>query len=129
MRLKTEAFETWWEAWLTSALPKLMPRPKWFRNDTDIKKGDVVLFDKGEGSLIGEYQYGMVDSVKVGPDGKIRAVTVKYQNATENVSHTTFRAVRKLVIIHRVDEIDLMEELGEAAVGVAAYFLRMEFPS
>ena len=129
MRLKTETFQAWWEAWLTSALPKLIPRPKWFRNDADIKEGDVVLFDKSEGSFVGDYQYGMVDSVKVGPDSKIRAVTVKYQNASENVSRTTFRAVRKLVVIHRVDEIDLMEELGEAAIDVTAYFLRMEFPS
>ena len=129
LRLKTEAFQSWWQAWLTSALPKLVPRPKWFRNDEDIKKGDIILFDKSEGSFVGDYQYGMVDSVKVGTDGKIRAVTVKYRNASENVSRTTFRAVRKLVIIHRVDEIDLMEELGEAALNVSAYFLRMEFPS
>ena len=125
LRLKTDVFQAWWEAWLTSALPKLVPRPKWFRNDEDIKKGDVVLFDKSEGSFIGEYQYGMVDSVNIGTDGKIRAVTVKYRNSSENVSRTTFRAVRKLIIIHRVDEIDLMEELGEAARDVTAYYMHM----
>ena len=129
MRLKIETFQAWWETWLTSALPKLVPQPKWFRNDEDVKKGDVVLFDKSEGSFVGEYQYGMVDDIKVGPDGKIRAVTVKYSNASENLSRTTFRAVRKLIIIHRVDEIDLMEELGEAAMDVSAYFSHMEFPS
>ena len=114
---------------MTSALPRLIPKPKWFTNDEDIEKGDVVLFDKSEGSFVGEYQYGMVDDVKLGPDQKIRAVTVKYRNAAKNVSRTTFRAVRKLIIIHRVDEIDLMQELGEAALKVSTYFLRMEVPS
>ena len=129
MRLKIEAFQAWWEAWLTSALPKLIPKPKWYANDEDIKKGDVVLFDKSEGSFVGEYQYGMVEDVKLGPDQKIRAVTVKYRKAAKNVSRTTFHAVRMLIIIHRVDEIDMMEELGEAALMVSAYFLRMEVPS
>ena len=42
LQLKTEAFQAWWECWLTSALPKLGPTPKWFRNDEDIQVGDIV---------------------------------------------------------------------------------------
>ena len=56
MRLKMEAFQAWWEAWLTSVLPMLIPKLKWYANDEDIKKGDVVLFDKSEGLFVGEYQ-------------------------------------------------------------------------
>ena len=113
LQLKTDAFQAWWECWLTSALPKLVPTPKWFRNDEDIQIGDIVLFNRSEGSLIGDYRYGIVDNVSVSPDGKIRAVTVRYRNASENIDRKTFRAVRSLIIIHRVNEIDIMDIFRE----------------
>ena len=114
MRLKTDTFQSWWETWLVSAVPKLMPSPKWFDTDRDVQQGDVVLFLKDEGARVGEYKYGMIDDVKISRDGRIRSVTIRYRNSNENIDRTTNRAVRSLVIIHRVDEIDLMEELGNA---------------
>ena len=97
---------------MISALPKLVPQPKWFKNDVNIKKGDIVLFNKSEGSLIGEYKYGIVEEVKTSKDSCIRSVVVKYKNSNETVFRTTNRAVRSLIVIHRVDEVDLMEEVG-----------------
>ncbi len=123
LRLKTETFQSWWEAWLVSALPKLMPKPKWFENDKHLKEGDVIIFNKDEGDYKGKgaYQYGMVDKVHTGRDGIIRSVTIKYRNANEEIFRTTHRAVRSLTVIHRVDEINLMEELGKAALYVDTY--------
>ena len=129
MNLKIDAFQAWWEAWLTSALPRISPKRKWFKNDRDIKVGDIVLFDKSEGSLIGEYKYGIVEHVNVSADGRIRSVIIKYRNANENIYRKTNRAVRTLVIIHRVDEMDLMEELGKAALHVSAFHVSTEFSS
>ena len=91
-----------------------MPKPKWFVNDRDLQIGDVVLFNKGEGEVLGEYKYGMVKEIHIGTDGRIRTATIRYRNSNENIDRTTKRAVRGLVIIHRVDEVDLMEELGNA---------------
>ena len=110
MRLKTAIFECWWEAWLTSAVPQLMPKPKWFVNDRDISVGDVILFNKGEGDVVGEYKFGMVENVRVGADGRIRSATIRYRNAHEGVDRMTNRAVCGFVIIHRIDKIDFMEE-------------------
>ena len=39
-------FNTWWEAWLTSAVPKLVPQPKWFTNDAGVRIGDVVISER-----------------------------------------------------------------------------------
>ena len=112
---------------MVSALPKLVPQPKWFKSDEDVKCGDIVLFDKDDGKMIsGEYKYGIIDECHTGNDGKIRSATVRYRNATEGVDRKTKRAVRSLVIIHRVDEIDLMEELGEAALKVDGFYLYKE---
>ena len=80
-----------------------------------IKKGDTVLFNKAEGSYSGVYKYGIVEDVKYSADNHVRAVIVKYRNANEEVNRTTLRAVRSLVIIHRIDELDIMEELGKAS--------------
>ena len=115
MKLKLDIFQSWWESWLVSAVPKLMPRPKWFVNERDVMRGDVVIFNKDDSKMIaGEYKYGMVESVTMSKDGRIRAAKIRYRNAHENIDRFTNRAVRTLVLIHRVDEIDLMEELGNA---------------
>ena len=39
-------FNTWFETWLVSCVPKLMPQPKWFGSDDELKVGDIVLFLK-----------------------------------------------------------------------------------
>ena len=57
----------------------------------------------------------MIESVKRGNDGKIRSFEVKYRNHNENVYRTTHRAVRKLIMIHHIDELNIFTELGEIA--------------
>ena len=106
LRVHREAYEAWWEAWLVSALPKLIPQPKWFNSHQCLQKGAIVLFNKSEASLVGEYHYGIVEEVRVGSDNQIRTVVVKYKNFNEKVFQRTVRAVRTLIVIHRVDEID-----------------------
>ena len=87
----------------------------WFKTDASLKVGDIVLFLKQEGRLVGNYQYGMVDSIEIGRDARIRTANVKYHNNTENVCRTTRRAVRELVMVHHVSELNIMEELDEIA--------------
>ena len=71
-------FKTWFEAWLVSYVPKLMYHPKWFKDDEDLRKGDVVLFLKHDKELSDTYQYGMIEEANPGKDGKIRSVNVRY---------------------------------------------------
>ena len=56
-----------------------------------------------------------MDSVEKGRDGNIRTVHVKYQNSNENLQRKTRRAVRELVVIHPINELSLMSELGDIA--------------
>lgn len=108
-------FESWFEVWLTSHVPKLMPQEKWFHTDRQPSKGDVVLFLKHESNICNNYQYGMIESVDRGKDGVIRQATVKYKNYQEQVFRFTKRSIRSLVLIRPVDEIDIMTELGTMA--------------
>ena len=108
-------FNTWFETWLISHVHKLMPQPKWFKTNYHIKEGDIVLFLKKEGKLNSTYQYGMVKSAEPGRDGRIRKVVLKYRNHTESVDRETCRAVRQLIVIHSVDELNILQELGNIA--------------
>ena len=111
-------FNSWFENWLLSHVPKLMDQPKWFKSDRDLKKGDVVLFLKHESEISSTYQYGIIDAVEVSRDGKIRKVVVRYRNHSEDTNRTTYRSARSLVVIHPVDEIDIIQELGQIALEV-----------
>ena len=61
------------------------------------------------------YQFGLVESIHIGKDGKIRKAEIRYRNHNESIDRITFRAVRQLVIIHHVDELDVSEQLSLAA--------------
>ena len=105
-------FNTWFENWLLSHVPNIMHQPKWFRTEYDLKEGDVDLFLKQDSLLTKTYQYGIVVSVQQSSDGVISKVKVKYRNANENVDRETFRSVRQLVMVHPVDEKDIIQEIN-----------------
>ena len=111
IRDNQKIFQSWFDAWLTTHVPNLVARPKWFNSDVDMKIGDVVLFTKQESVLSNTYQYGMVDEVERSRDNRIRRVKVRYHNASENCDRLTIRSARSLVVIHHVDEIDWSKEL------------------
>ena len=108
-------FNVWFECWLISHVPKIMKQPKWFQNDANVKPDDIVLFLKAE-NLSGHYMYGMIVNVEIGKDERIRTVIVKYRISNESTDRTMRRAVRELIVIHHVDELDIHTELYEASL-------------
>ena len=111
-------FNSWFELWLLSHVPKLMEQPKWFKTDRHLKEGDIVLFLKHESEISSTYQYGMIEEVEVSRDGLIRKVLVRYRNHSEDTDRTTYRSARSLVVIHPAEEINIIQELGEIALEV-----------
>ena len=108
----------WFECWLTSHVPKLVDQPKWFNSDSDVQIGDVVLFLKKEKEYAGNYQYGIIKDVEISRDQKIRKVLVEYVNSNETIRRETRRSVREIVVIHPVEELGIVRELGEIATWV-----------
>ena len=113
-------FNAWFNNWLISHVPHLMHQTKWFTDDQELKEGDVVLFLKTEGKVTGEYQYGMVQSVARGSDGRVRKAVLKYRNQNENADRETNRAVRQIIMLHPIDELGITQELGKIAAAVDA---------
>ena len=54
----------------------------------------------------------MISDLSRSSDDKIRKATVHYRDSTEAVDRFTNRTVRQLIVIHPVDELNMMEELG-----------------
>ena len=61
-----------------------------------------------------------MEAVQRGRDGRIRKVHVRYRNVGEKVDRFTYRSARSLVVIHPVEEVTILQELGEIAVEVDA---------
>ena len=69
-------------------------------------------------AVLGEslWKLGMIDSlIPSKADGLIRAVMVRYRNPSEQTTRTTKRDVRKMAVIYREGELDLMQILNEAS--------------
>ena len=106
-------FDSWFENWLLSHVPKLLKQEKWFTTSDEIKIGDIVLFLKNDSKICSTYQYGKVISIEFSSDGLARHANVRYMNANEKVFRETRRSTRNLIIIKHVDEVDLFYELGK----------------
>ena len=48
-------------------------------------------------------------------DGIVRVVIFKYQNSGEQVFRLTRRSVRKIAIVYKEDQLELIDELNQAA--------------
>ena len=57
----------------------------------------------------------MISDGRKGRDGKIRKVSVTYRNHNEDIDSVMKRAVRQVVMIHPIDDINIIEELGKIA--------------
>eukprot|EP00794_Sanderia_malayensis_P016335 gene16335-biopygen12015 len=106
-------FQSWFENWLLSHVPKLIQQQKWFKSDEQLKVGDNVLFLKNESALCLDYQYGMVVDLDGGCDGLVRRLYVRYRNSNEDVFRETKRSVRTIVVISRADEVNLLDEIQD----------------
>ena len=113
-----ELYECWFKIFNDSLLPQMISQtaPKWYNGDSDIAVGDVVYFRKSEGSAIkGPWTMGMVEKALKGRDLLIREVTIRYYNAEHGNPQYTDRAVRSVVRLFGIDEIDWQQDLDTVA--------------
>ena len=112
--------EAWWRVWYNEKLADYVAKPpKWLRSDPNLRNGDIVIFQKkGAEQVLGSPIWTVGRVVEAEPsanDGKVRDVTIEYRNPTEKTSRTTHRAARAVAVLHREEDLDLMQELNQAA--------------
>ena len=108
-------YEAWYKVWSEAYIPKLLFKPKWFKNETDLKVGDLVYFQKSESELGSPWMLGMIAVVERSRDGLIRKVDIKYRNASEQQDRTSYRNVRNICKIWSEDDWNLQDDLAELA--------------
>ena len=111
--------KAWWNVWKQEKLIDFIPQPsKWRKTTQNIQEGDIVIFLKtGQEQSLGEpvWKLGRVVAVETSRDGLVRTVVIEYKNSTEKVFRTTRRSARSVAILHHEGDLELVDELNEAA--------------
>ena len=108
-----KSYKAWYKVWYDTFVPKLLFRPKWFKDECDLKVGDLVYFQKSESELSSNWTLGMIAELERSRDGLIRKAKIKYRNATESEDITTRRSVRTFCKIWSVEDFNLQDDLME----------------
>ena len=118
MKQLDSVYKAWWDTWFHQKLSDFIPRNrKWTENKGEVKVGDIVIFQKLDkeqhfGSAI--WKIGKVVDLHVSKDGQVTQVNLKYRNSTEKVFRTVTRSVRSLAVLHREDDVFILDEYARA---------------
>ena len=106
-------YKAWYKIWSEAYVPKLLFRPKWFKDNVDIKVGDIVYFCKSDSDVGSPWMLGVVSAVDRSRDGIVRKLDIKYRNASETQDRTTQRNVRTVCKIWSIDDWNIQDDLAE----------------
>ena len=120
MRQLEDVYDAWWNAWKKEKMQDFIPQPpKWKESGMVPKVGDIVIFPRTGGeALLGEmpWRIGRITTAEPGTDGFVRSVTIEYRNDPEDWPFkTTYRAVRQIAVIHREEDLEIIDQLNEAS--------------
>lgn len=93
----------WWSEWYATAFPYLVPNYKWLQRHRNVKIGDVCLV-RYKNEIQSTYRLARVQDVRVGEDGLVRTVLLKYKLPGEKTFRTVDRAVQGISVIVPVEE-------------------------
>ena len=114
-----DLFKAWWNVWKTERLVEYIPQPKkWQKTGYQPKVGDIVLFPRRDAERkigVPPWVVGQVHAALVDSDLQVRAVEIEYKNSTEDHFRYTERGVRTVAVLHEEGDLELMEQLADAA--------------
>ena len=130
MKQMEQVYEAWWKVWQNERLVDYIPQPRqWTETRGEIKVGDVVIFlktDKEQSLGDPVWKMGRIKELEISNDGLARTAIVEYKNATESVFRTTRRSVRKIAVLHREGDLELVQELNEASRRAGVHFMQQQ---
>ena len=93
----------WWREWYAKVFPYLVPNYKWLQRHRNVRVGDVCLV-RYKNEIQANYRLARVQDVRIGDDGLVRTVLLKYKLPSENTFRTVDRAVQGISVIVPVEE-------------------------
>ncbi len=128
-----EGIKQFWKKWMHLVFQEKLLSRTWRKVKRNVAVGDVVyMMEKDDDDEF--CRMGIVEEVKVGPDGCIRTATVRYTNPGGDPHHRSapklaVRPIHKLAVIVPVDyrfEEDLATEQVEPQEGVKPQTMRRD---
>ena len=113
LREVQKIYDSWFKIWNVSYLPKLFYQPKWFKQDQDLKEGDIIMFQKSDSALDTCWTLGTVEQLVRGRDNLVRRVVVRYRNFKEDFHRLTDRNIRSLIKIWSCDDLSIDDDLAD----------------
>ena len=115
-----DCYDAWFKVWREERIVDFIPQPsKWKRSNESLKVGDIVVFIKERPEdHFGQplWKLAKVVEIEHAADGHVRTATVEYRNASNpTLVQTTRVSVRHVAKLHDENELDLIQELNEAA--------------
>ena len=110
-----DVFESIFEEWNMSLVPKTMKASKWTVSRSEpLLVGDIVYFKKVKKNISSSWTIGKVVSIKLGRDGTPRKAEVKYHNPGDFFAKVTNRAVKGLVKLSNVEDMVEVKKVTKA---------------
>ena len=108
-----KAYDVFYKIWNSVMVPKRMKQNKWYKEDEELKPGDVIYFQKEEGDLASKWSLGLVHEVVRGKDQKVRRISIKYQNAGETIPRYTDRAARSTIKLFNIEDSTWQDDMRD----------------
>ena len=101
---------------------ELIPQPKWYKNDADLKVDDIVMYVHKESAYTSDHYWrlGRVKEI-IAKTKPVKAI-IEYKNVGEMEFRTTERTTRELVVIHKVDDLDYNSRQHQQKLLVLSHF-------
>ena len=111
-----KAYESWFHIWNQAYIPKILFKPKWFRDEVDLKVDDIVYFPKSsDAQKDNVWITGRISKLNRSRDGLIRKVVIKYRNSNEDRDRETERSVRTISKLWNCEDGNLQDDFAELA--------------
>lgn len=103
--------DTFWKRWTEAYLPTLIKQQKWFRNECDVRVGDVVVVSDAN-ALRGKYYIALVSEVFPGKDGVIRKVALQYKTFKVGGKVHEYKGARGVTVLRSVRRLAPLVKVG-----------------
>ena len=101
-----------WSRWAKESTPEHVIRQKWHETGRDLKVNDVVLIHD-QSAFKGKYPMGLVETVNVGRDGRVRSCTVSYTIPRSRDLSGQYTGGKRVLVTRSVQRLSLLLAVEE----------------
>ena len=110
--LVQQVTKEFWQRWASEVTPQYVLRQKWHENGRDLKINDVVLIHDAS-DFKGKYRLGIVETVNLGRDDRVRSCAVGYTLPRVKDPLGQYTGGRRILVTRSVQRLSLLLPVEE----------------